>query len=151
MATVYHSKIDTWLLAVLAAAMASCAWTSGTAILSGSPGTWWIVALTAVLGVGLPLWLLFATRYTLDSRLLTVRSGPFKWRIPIADITGITPTRNPLSSPALSLDRLRIDYGRGRAVMISPRNKEQFLRDIEMLRAQRPDDSVRSSPLRGSA
>ena len=31
---------------------------------------------------------------------------------PVAEITRITPTRNPLSSPALSLDRLRNEYGR---------------------------------------
>jgi hypothetical protein len=61
---------------------------------------------------------------------LVVRSGPFKWCIPIADITSITPTSNPLSSPALSLDRLRIEYGRGHLLMISPRDKEQFVRDL---------------------
>lgn len=57
-----------------------------------------------------------------------------KWQVPIAGITGITPTSNPLSSPALSLDRLRIDYGRGKSLMISPKNKEQFIRDLEARR-----------------
>jgi hypothetical protein len=75
-----------------------------------------------------------ATRYTLDSKLLIAQSGPFKWRVPISDITSITPTNNPLSSPALSLDRLRIDYGRSETIMISPRDKEQSVRDIEALR-----------------
>src|SRR3546814_13731637 len=56
---------------------------------------------------------------------LRVLSGPFKWSVPLAKITAITPTSSPLSSPALSLDRLRIDYGVGNSVMISPRNKEQ--------------------------
>jgi len=65
---------------------------------------------------------------------LLVRSGPFRWRVPIADIVRITPTTNALSSPALSLDRLRIEYGRGSAIMISPRDKDQFLRDLEEFR-----------------
>ena len=43
----------------------------------------------------------------------------------------IRPTRNPLSSPALSLDRLRIDYGSGRSIMVSPEDKDKFIGDIE--------------------
>jgi hypothetical protein len=134
MATVYKSKTDRWLLIILASAMAASLYASANIVLAGSPSTWWLLALTAGIGIGLPLWLLLATNYTLEPRQLLVRSGPFKWRVPITDITSITATSNPLSSPALSLDRLRIEYGRGSAIMISPRNKEQFLSDIEALR-----------------
>jgi len=87
-----------------------------------------------VVGVGLPLWLLFSTRYTLEATYLLAQSGPFKWVVPLADIKSITPSNNPLSSPALSLDRLRIDYGKGRMLLISPRDKEQFLQDVEAAR-----------------
>lgn len=119
---------------MLIAAIALCIYASATVLRSGSPATWWIILITVFVGVGLPLWILVATHYTLDSQLLLVQSGPFKWRVPVADITNITPTKNPLSSPALSLDRLRIDYGRSNTLMISPRDKEQFLKDIEVLR-----------------
>src|SRR5690606_40321225 len=74
MANVYRSKVDTWLLAVLVSAMALCIYASVTALRSGSPATWWIVLITVGVGVGLPLWLLVATRYTLDSKLLLVQS-----------------------------------------------------------------------------
>jgi membrane protein YdbS with pleckstrin-like domain len=134
MATVYKSKIDRWLLIVLVSAMVASLYASATIVLASSPSTWWLLALTAGIGIGLPLWLLLATNYTLEPRQLLVRSGPFKWKVPIKDITSITATSNPLSSPALSLDRLRIEYGRGSAIMVSPRNKDQFLRDIEALR-----------------
>lgn len=137
MATVYASKIDGWLAAVLVLSMAISAWASVQVIVAGSAVAWWIVLLTAGAGVGLPLWILSSTNYTISPTHLRIKSGPFRWQIPIVDITGITPTSNPLSSPALSLDRLRIDYGRGASVMISPRNKEQFIRDIETLRGQR--------------
>ena len=90
--------------------------------------------LTAGLGIVLPLWLLLGTNYTLEPTQLLVKSGPFKWRVPVADITSITPTSNPLASPALSLDRLRIDYGRSSFIIISPRDKDQFIREIESLR-----------------
>ena len=55
--------------------------------------------------------------------------GPFRWRVPIDAITAITPTRSALSSPALSLDRLRIEYGE-RAILVSPIYKEGFVRAL---------------------
>lgn len=134
MATIYKSKIDSWVFIVLGAAVAVSAYSSVTILFSGSSDDLWMSFVTIVLGIGLPLWLLITTRYTLDSEMLTVRGGPLKWRIPVKDITAITPTRNVLASPALSMDRLRINYGRNRSVMISPRDKTQFLKDIEALR-----------------
>lgn len=134
MVTVYRSKIDAWLLAVLALAMAVSLVVTFMTFSAGSPVAWLVAAVTVGIGVGLPLWLLLSTRYTLEPRRLVVQSGPFKWHIAVADITSITPSSNPLSSPALSLDRLRIDYGRSSSLMISPRNKDQFVRDIEAAR-----------------
>ena len=134
MATVYQSKVDAWLVAVLAIAMASSLFGAVTALSASMPVTWAIAAFIAVLGVGLPLWLLFSTHYTLGDEQLLVQSGPLKWRIPLADIKSVTPSNSPLSSPALSMDRLRIDYGRYSSLMISPRDKDQFIRDIEAAR-----------------
>ena len=134
MATVYKSKTDAWLLAILAVAIAVSLFAAIVTVSDGSAAAWPMAAFIAVIGVGLPIWLLLSTRYTLEPRQLRVQSGPFKWHIKVADITSITPSSNALSSPALSLDRLRIDYGSGRSLLISPRNKEQFLRDIEAAR-----------------
>jgi Bacterial PH domain len=50
--------------------------------------------------------------------------------IPLRDIRAITRTRDPRTAPALSLQRLRIDYGVGRCVMVSPREEAQFLADL---------------------
>ncbi|WP_313055482.1 PH domain-containing protein [Pseudomonas lopnurensis] len=134
MQTVYPSKIDWWLAVALVCSMAVCAWASVNIVAAGAPAAWWLALPTMGLGTGLPPWLLFGTRYILEATHLRIKSGPFAWRVPLADITSITPTANPLSSPALSLDRLRIDYGRGSTVMISPRDKEQFIQEIEALR-----------------
>lgn len=130
----YPSKIDGWLAAILVASMAVALVASVSVVLAAGSRAWWVVLVTGGLGVGLPLWLLLGTTYVLEPAQLLVRSGPFRWRVPVAEITAITPTSNPLSSPALSLDRLRIEYGRGSAIMISPRDKERFLRDLEALR-----------------
>lgn len=136
-AQVFPSRIDAWLAVVLllamAAALASVFVSAGAGTLVG----WTAAVLTALIGVGLPLWLLLATRYTLQGDALLVQSGPFRWRVPLAEIRSVTPTSNPLSSPALSLQRLRIDYGRGRWLMISPRDREQFLQALEAARGGR--------------
>jgi hypothetical protein len=46
--------------------------------------------------------------------------------------------RLPGMAPALSLDRLRIDYGDGRSLMISPADKQGFLCDFAARRARAP-------------
>ncbi len=134
MEQVYTSKIDTWLLVVLLGAVAACVIAFVFSCSTGSvPAI--VATLPAILvGAGLPIWLMMSTNYTLGNSTLLVRSGPFKWQVPIAEITSITSTSNPLSSPALSLDRLRIDYGRGQSIMISPRNKSQFIQVLEARR-----------------
>ena len=134
MATIYKSKIDKWILVVLVAAMAICFFASVLVLLSGSPDIWWTLLITVGIGIILPLWLLVSTDYTLDSKMLVVRSGPLKWRVPITDIVSIKSTESVLSGPAQSLDRLCIDYGQGSKLVISPRDKEKFLRNIEALR-----------------
>ena len=75
-----------------------------------------------------------STYYVIEGDTLLIRSGIVRWRVPIRSIRSITPTRSALSSPALSLDRLRIEYG-GKAVMVSPEEKQRF---IEALRAINP-------------
>jgi hypothetical protein len=49
--------------------------------------------------------------------------------VPIDSIEKVEATRSPLSSPALSLDRLRINYGK-RRIMVSPSDRAGFLRAI---------------------
>jgi membrane protein YdbS with pleckstrin-like domain len=131
---VHKSKADAWLVAVLAVAIVASLFGAAVVLAEGSATSLALAAFIAGVGAGLPIWLLLTTRYTLHGDQLIVQSGPFRWRVPVAEITGITPTSNPLSSPALSLDRLRIDYRRGASLMISPRDKDKFLSDLEVAR-----------------
>lgn len=130
--TVYASKVDGRLAAVLGAAVGSSLWAGRHLLLTGSPAA----GLIACVGAGLPLWVLLDTRYVVDATHLRIRSGPFRWTVPIAGIVRIAPTSNPLSSPALSLDRLCLEYGRGASVMVSPRDRAGFMRAIEAARKQ---------------
>ena len=135
-ALVFRSKVDAWLGGVLIATPILAVVSVFTNAVLQDGAVLVFVSLLAVLPVGLPLWLLCSTRYTLTATELAVRCGPFSWRVPLKDIRAVHPTRNPLSSPALSLDRLRIDYGAGRSIMISPTDRERFLRELEARRTR---------------
>lgn len=126
----FVSGVDRWFVLVLVAAVV--VQIVGIAIAASAPG-----ALPAVLvGVGvlfltviLFAWLLRGTYYEVSGDTLRVVSGPYRIRIPIESIESIEPTRSPLSSPALSLDRLRIRYGK-KQVLVSPADKRGFLRAL---------------------
>ena len=126
----FRSKVDTWLALLVGAAAILAIYAVGSAARAGAMSVVAAIALV-LLSAGLPAWILASTRYELSDAWLVIRSGPFRWRIAISDIRSVVPTRNPHSSPALSLDRLRIEYGQGRAIMISPGDKGPFLRAIE--------------------
>lgn len=130
----YRSRIDAWLLIVLIVAMAVAGFAALQSASEGPAAGWWTGLVIVLVGVGLPVWLIAATYYRFEARQLIVRSGPFRWRIPIAEITEVVPTSNPISSPALSLDRLRIVYGEGRTLLVSPRDQDGFRREIEVRR-----------------
>jgi hypothetical protein len=88
------------------------------------------LAIVALIGS-----MLVGTHYTVAGDTLRVACGPFRWKVPIDAIQSVEATRSPLSSPALSLDRLRIHYGK-RRIMVSPSDKAGFLKAI----GQDPDD-----------
>jgi hypothetical protein len=98
--------------------------------------------LALVIGgaTALVAWIFLSTRYVVENGRLDVRSGPFRWRVPIDAISRIERTRNPLSSPALSLDRLAIEYD-GKRLMISPLDRAGFLDAIKRAQAGPPSTS----------
>jgi energy-coupling factor transporter transmembrane protein EcfT len=126
---VFRSKIDPWLLIVVVAVTALPLFQAMAALRDGSSATPHL--LVFVLLGGFFLWLLLSTKYTIDDDAILVQSGPFSWRIVRTEITGIVPSKSMVSSPALSLDRIRIDYGLGRkSILISPKDKDRFLNAI---------------------
>lgn len=82
--------------------------------------------LTAILIASI----LAGTYYSVDGATLKIVSGPIRIRVKLDEINSVRATRNPLSSPALSLDRLMINYGKNRKVMVSPADKRGFLKAI---------------------
>jgi hypothetical protein len=126
----FKSKIDRWLLYLLIAVMVfEVVVMSAAATQVDSPLEATILIIAALVIVGLLGSMLIGTHYTVDGNTLRIACGPFRWRVPVDAIESVEPTRNPLSSPALSLDRLRIQYGK-RRIMISPADKAGFLKAI---------------------
>lgn len=137
----FPSKVDWWLGLLLVIAPAVSLVTAMTVPESGRLAA---LAGTAVLAA-VYLGLVFPMAYGLVGDELVVRHGLVRKRIKLADITEVVPTTNPLSSPALSLDRLRITYGTGvfQRVMISPVRKADFLAELALrARLVRKDDGL---------
>jgi len=90
-----------------------------------------LVSVLMTLMSAFVLWVLYGTRYTITDKTLIIQSGPFRWVIDLETISEISPTRNPISSPASSLDRLLVRYRQNpTGIMISPEDKADFLRDL---------------------
>ena len=68
--------------------------------------------------------------YTLAEDHLLVRAGFRRWRIPYREIRSIQLSRNPLAAPALSLRRVKIEYG-GQFTLVSPRQREFFVQELQ--------------------
>jgi hypothetical protein len=127
----FKSKVDRWIQVLLVIIIVGQAFAVGSAaIQAGDPLVMTGLILVMIIIAALMIWLLTGTYYTVDRGFIRIASGPFRWNIPIDKITAIEETRSPLSSPALSLDRIRIRYGKWRQVMISPADKAGFLKAI---------------------
>lgn len=94
----------------------------------------WIMTLTAIFVIALIVPMFFI-RYTLYSDHILVDCVTFgKERIPYRDITAIKATFNPLSSAAMSLKRVQIDYrknGGHEMTLISPVHRSEFIEKVK--------------------
>ena len=122
---VFRSAVDLWFYLVIFTTAASLL-VLGFITAQLSSTAFVILIVVGVVSVGLPVWFLINTTYTISADTLHIRSGPFSWVVPRAGITSIQPSRSPISSPALSLDRIEIRYGAGQMVLVSPIDKEGF-------------------------
>lgn len=127
----FKSKIDRWLLVLLIAIIVFEVIVMMIAALQADSARESLFLIFAALAVGaLIAWLVLSTYYEVDRATLYIHAGPFRWKVPLDAIRTVEATRNPLSSPALSLDRLMIRYGDRRRIMVSPADKAGFLRAI---------------------
>ena len=81
------------------------------------------------------LWYTFInTFYTIRDKHLIVKCGFFvNEAIKIETIKKVTETRNLISSAAASLDRLEILYNKYNSILISPKEKMEFIQHLQKL------------------
>lgn len=126
----YPTAVDWWLRVLLIVLPLVTGAGLVIAIIDGE-GVWSAaIALAIVLGIYAAF--LFPVRYGLTDMELVVHFGLVRQRIPYDRIQAVTPTRNPLSSPALSLRRLQVTYGAGfrNSQRISPADRDGFLDEL---------------------
>ena len=126
----YRSQIDRWLLSAFAVSTGASVGAIVLFLYTGFSADQFVLIPLMLAIAAFPWWILMTTDYTVTNRSLEIRSGPFRWSVPLRDISRIEFTRSPLSSPALSLDRMRIQYTAGKQIMISPERREQFLAEL---------------------
>ena len=127
----FRSKVDWWIALLLIATMLILLVTLGSFAYQNTNE---LQALAVVGGtltlVALILWMTVGTYYSVDGNTLKIAAGPIRWKVPIDEISSVEQTHSPISSPALSLDRLRIRYSGKKSVMISPADKKRFMKAL---------------------
>lgn len=124
----FASKRDPWLMVLGLGAGALSVITTAPILFADLHATPKIItAVLMVLVVVLIPWVCLSTYYVVEPNELKICSGPFRWQIPLEDIYRVSPTRAWWSSPALSLDRLRVEYGDGKWILLSPERREEFV------------------------
>lgn len=130
---IFVSKVDFWISSVL--------WLGGLSLILIPLWEWrWgksdsrmrnILLMVILLPFAvLMLMPFFGTKYTLTDSQLHVDSGLSTQTIELTDITHIKPSRSMTSAPALSLDRLKIEY-RNKEILISPKDRASFYQEIQ--------------------
>lgn len=128
----FKSRVDGWLRVVFIAVLVTDA-AAFLAVSLTDPAIAWtalIAAAPSALLVG-SIWAF--TFYRFEGETLRIRSGPFGWRVPLGAVTSVKRTRSAASAPALSLNRLAIEWseeGRKRSVVVSPEAEQAFIDEL---------------------
>ena len=129
----YKSNVDLWIAIILILVVVLGVFSIILSIFFGTSvnesiglGITGIVMILSVL-IFLPV------NYTLLESQLLIRFGLFRHRINYQDIKSVKKTFNLLSSPALSLKRIEIQYSKGIGfTLISPNDIESFVKDLSI-------------------
>ncbi|MCM3409822.1 PH domain-containing protein [Metabacillus litoralis] len=91
--------------------------------------------LIGIISIGILIWIWFGTGYKIEDDLLKAQCGPFQWKLNVKEIRKVRKVKSIFTSPALSIDRLDIYYGKYNLIRISPENESEF---IDLLLKENP-------------
>lgn len=116
---IYKSKVDWWLVLIILVIF-------GFPIVEGMLTKEYMLSAVFV-GLLLFFWILGSMlKYKIEGEYLSI----WKTKIHIKSIHKIYATRNPLSSPALSINRIAIVYNKFDEILISPCDREDFIQEL---------------------
>ena len=130
--TVYPTKVSVTLVLIISLIM-------GCILVPYAIKNLWIPFTIILLLHFLLLFMLANIKYVITESQLIIDQSLGKWGkevIDISTIKSIEPTHTILSAPASSLDRLRISYNKYDEIVISPRRKEEFIRQLQSINPQ---------------
>ncbi|MFW1909372.1 PH domain-containing protein [Acinetobacter ursingii] len=134
----FRSKKDWWILGFIIAATGILLQMLWSMQLRGTLQEYPEHGIVYALVILIMWWPLVNTRYIVTQDHVIIHSMFLKWIISRSEIQSMTPTNNPVSAPALSLDRIKIDYqkdGKNKSVLISPKNKQKFIEALTLDRS----------------
>ena len=120
---IFKSKVDWWMAAIFLVVPISMIYGVIT-----EPDA--LLMLFTTIMIVLLATLFFGTKYVIEDGELLVYGGIYKKTIPIEQILSLRPSKNPLSAPAMSIDRIEITYNNSfsEVILVSPKDKEEFVK-----------------------
>ena len=137
--TVYDSAIDWWVAIMLLLSPIVASVMGVVFFAQQRPGDASIVFLAGAFTIAVTALFTLPCRYTLLDDTLNVRCGIICYSIPFDTIENIELSSSWLSGPALSLKRVRVT-AKGRNYLLSPKNREAFIDELNLRRSTKPDD-----------
>lgn len=129
--SLYRAKIGLEFVIPIAAILSFVAWQ----LLFNGLGFWGL--LLVLPPIFIVIYVFKNTYYVIEGECLLIKSGLFyNQKINILGIKTIKKTRNPISSPALTINRLEITYGKYNSVLIAPKERDLFLAEIKAINPQ---------------
>ena len=135
-AKVYRTAIDWWLGLLLGGCEVYMIFLAVEPIIRNGKINW--AMLLIAVGMTIIIVPLFGINYVLYSEHMLISMSLYgKARVRYADIVDVKKTNNPLSSAAMSLRRIQIDYVENdvhRMILISPVKRKRFIEELESKR-----------------
>lgn len=89
------------------------------------------IIIIAIMSIIFIVYIFITTIYTIEKENLKIKCGFFiDLSIDIKTIRKVSETYNPISSPAVSIDRLEITYNNSETVLVSPKDKKGFINSL---------------------
>jgi hypothetical protein len=121
----FRSKVDAWLTLVVAAGLVAM-WLAPVRRIWAGRTIDSLDIIGPFVATAFIVWVFGGTYYVITADSLIVRAGPIRRTVPLRLVQRLRATHNPLSSPALSLDRIEVTYGAKR-ILVSPDDKRGFV------------------------